>query len=213
MKSELALLFVALSLPAIANAFLFGVTLTNAAGAAIAAANPAQTAGIIGLGALGAALGAAGLAALRPRQPTVTVIPGRTRGRSKGRRYRGRRQAVFGGASSNEFDDLTETFNKIFLEIDENVMEGCFQKLICEISARPEDFGDGKSFQLLSAIEIATVFKLKPQALAVAKKISAARRLGEAARDVRACAVTYSQCPWTGPKMQQAVQEFQAKYD
>jgi len=207
----------ALSLPTITNAFLFGVTLTNAAGTAIAAANPAQTAGIIGLGVLGTALGAAGLAALQPRAPTVTVIPGRRRPktRGRGRRYRGRRQALFGGADSVTNDGLTEAFNEIFLEIEKKVMDGCFQRLICDISARPEEFKDeeGKSFQLISAIEIATLFKLQPKAMAVAKKISAARKIGEAAGDVRACEVTFKKCPWTGTKMQEAIQEFQAKYD
>jgi len=200
MRLELALALVALALPAITDALLFGVTLTTAAGATILAANPVQTAGIIGLGALGAALGAAGIAALQPKPSSTTVIvkrPGRYR-------YRGRRQAVFGGTT----EELTEAFNEIFSEIEKKVMDGCFQRLICDISARP----DSESIQLISAVEIATVFNLKPKALAVAKKISAARKIGQTTRDVRACETAYNRCPWTGQRMQQAIQEFQTKY-
>lgn len=216
--NSIVLLFCAIvSLPAITNAFLFGVSVTNAAGAVIAAANPAQTAGIIGLGTLGAALGTAALAALQPRPPTVTVIrPSTTSTSSKGkyyRRHRGKRQIIGSHLGGGTTGELSETFNRIFLEIEAQSMDICFQRLICEIIAGPEVNRKGESFQLINAIEIAMAFRLNAKARAVAQKIASAKGVGKRASSVEACRTTYSQCKWTGPEMQQAIQQFQLSYN
>jgi len=214
-KSPLILICAIFSLPAITDATI-GVSITNAAGAVIAAANPAQTAGIVGLGLLGTALGAAALAALKPRPPTVTVIrqPSPTRGgKYYYSRHRGKRQTISFARTGGSSSELSEKFNEIFLEIEDTSMDTCFQRLICEIMAGPEDNRMGESYQLIAAIEIAMAFRLSPRAMAVAQRIATGKRVGKAAGDVGVCASTYKQCRWTGLEMQQAIQQFQVKYN
>jgi len=208
MKLHFACLLLAVSLlPAIANAFLFGVTLTSAAtGAAIAAANPATTAGIIGLGALGASLGAAGLAALQPRQPTTVII---RRPASSGRYYRrGKRQA---GGNGN---DLNQVFNSIFNSIEVEELGGCFERLTCDVTADPVTY-QGNAFNILAGVEVvhgSPHFDLEPKAKEVVRRIYEARQVGLAAGNVQMCEDTYSQCQWTGEEMNKAVNLFKAKY-
>lgn len=216
-KSSVILFCAIVSLPAITHALLVGVSITNAAGAVIAAANPAQTLGIIGLGALGAGLGAAALSALKPRPPTVTVIRPSTSNTGGGykhyRHHRGRRQPQIFRPSGGTDAELTDTFNQIFLEIEAQSMDICFQRLICEIISGPKVNRTGGSYQLIAAIEIAMAFRLEPKAMAVAQKIASAKGVGKSAGDVKICAAKYKQCIWTGAEMQQAIQKFQQNYN
>ena len=89
MEPKVIILVLAVTLPKLAECFLFGVQLTNTAGDVFAGANPAQTAGILGLGALGSALGLVALDAVVNRP---TPSPVRTVRRPVRYRYRGRRE-------------------------------------------------------------------------------------------------------------------------
>jgi len=270
MKSGLVLLSVAIALPAISNAFLFGVTITNAAGLTIAAATPVQTAAIIGIGVIGATLAAAAgaLAAqlLFPPPPAEPVdtgygapidtgygapvdsygapdtgygapvdsygAPVETYGApaaaapatyetpapvvdsygapaapaygSNYRRvskYRQRRQAV----QNMAFNNLNQIFDTIFVDIAKSQMEGCFQRLVCDISARPNSFE--KNLPIVTGVELAESqsLNLSVKAHKVSHKLLEALKFGKATQDVNACEEVFNQCQWTGGQMDQVI--------
>jgi len=271
MKSGLVLLSVAIALPAISNAFLFGVTITDAAGLVIAAANPAQTAAIIGIGVIGATLAAAAgaLAAqlLFPPPPAEPVDTGYGAPIDTGygapvdaygapdtsygapvdsygapvdtgygapaaaapatyetpapvvdsygapaapayggnyrrvSKYRQRRQAV----QNMAFNNLNEIFDTIFVDIAKSNMEGCFQRLVCDISARPNAFE--KNLPIVTGVELteSQSLNLSVKAHTVSHKLLEALKFGKATQDVNACEEVFNQCQWTGGQMDQVI--------
>ena len=104
-------------------------------------------------------------------------------------------------------DDLTETFNTIFLEIDQQDFDGCFQRLICDIAAKQTLYEN--DFPVLTGIAIAKEFDLQPKAQSVMKKIMTALRFGKSVKKIKSCEASFHKCNWTGAQMENAVQNFQ----
>jgi len=205
----------ALALPAVSNAFLFGLTFTNAAGVATLVLN-AQTVGLLSLGVLGATLGLAAVgaisaAALAPPPPPVVVDPVDPApvGGYGGYGHHGRRRRQALVTEKFAVNDLNQVFDAIFLDIAKNNMDGCFQRLVCDISARPAEFQ--KNLPIVAGVEMAKshTLLLSPKATSVSQKLLAALEFGKATQDVKACEQVYNQCEWSGEQMNEVISQLQ----
>merc|ERR1712142_521135 len=182
-------LLLALVSPAPTTAFFFGVQLTNPAGGVIGATNPTQTGILAGLGLAGATLGALGVANALNNRPATTTVVRRPRYKYRGRyrNYRrGKRQAP---AAQQNLDasaevDVGEIVESTLNVIATNDLEGCFQRLFCDISAKPSGFE--RDLPIVSG---------------VAQRLMEAFDMGSNLRSVDSCETKYQQCQWTGEQM------------
>lgn len=186
MKVAVIVLLVALCLPAITHAFLFGVTITSTTGAVLAAATANQVGVIVLVGVAGAALAAAAGAAIS----TAST--------------RHKRGIVL----KNE-NDINEVLNVIFSDLEEQKIEGCFQRLVCDISATPESFK--KNVPIVDAVLISEHHNLTPKARAVSAKLMEAVILGKTARDNSLCEQVYNHCEFSGTQMDLVIAGFEAR--
>jgi len=206
MKVALILVCVAVALPTISQAFLFGVTLTDAAGLTLAAANPAQTGVIITVGVLGAALAfaAGSLLAQAPgfQNPELLGIPLNRKDVAKflGFKRRGKRDA------KQDVADIDGVFDSIFGDIHKSNIEGCFQRLVCDIAARPANYQ--KHVPIVKGLELMQTHALTSDASSVSRKLYEAVRFGQNSSDDVACEMTFNNCHWSGPQMNQVMEKF-----
>jgi len=197
-------LLLALASPAPTTAFFFGVQLTDPAGGVIGATDPTATGVLAGLGLAAGTLGALGVAnALRPTPAPVTVVrrPTRQRYRHRGRYYRrGKRQAV--GQQDLEVPeevDVSEIMESTLSMIKGNKLEGCFQRLLCDIAAKPSGFE--RDLPIVAGVRLAESLELSPTAAGVAERLLEAFDVGSSLGNVESCETMYSQCQWTGEQM------------
>lgn len=187
----------------IAEAFLFGVNLTNTAGTTIAGANPNQTAGILGLGFLTAALGAAIASALGVgRTPATTTV---IRGRPTRSRFRGRRSTP--AELINEiFDDGDILLvNQVVSQLDET---HCFHRLMCDMAASgPEKFGN-QSANIMTFVKFSEKVPMTSRSAEGGMlKLQRAILFGERVKSVETCEQVYSNCPISGAQMDKLMQQ------
>lgn len=192
---ELLVLFAALTLPALSSALFFGVTLTNTAGATILALNPTAVAGLAAIGAAGAGLAVVAGGLLAPK-PAPAPTP--TNGRYK--KHRGRRDQPT--EAVNIADQL---YDKIFGDLAENKMVGCFQRLVCDIAARPAGFAD--NVPILEGLAVAKQLELSPTARTVSEQLLKAMQFGADLEDVGHCEGFFSECQWTGEQMDLVIKD------
>jgi len=216
MKFALVLLCVAVALPAISQAFLFGITLTDAAGVALAAADPTQTGVIVLLGVLGASLAFAGGALasqlLFPAaEEEVVEIDSYGPYKRQGLQQRSnrRRRVKLGAQFRNRRDvsvteiDINGIMDTIFVDIHKTNMEGCFQRLVCDIAARPAEYP--KNVPIVNGVQLIDAEFLTNQASSVSRKLMEALKFGQATTDVNACEATFNKCDWSGPQMDKII--------
>jgi len=197
-------LILALASPAPTTAFFFGVQLTNPAGGVIGATNPTQTGILAGLGLAGATLGALGVANALNNRPATTTVVRRPRYKYRGRyrNYRrGKRQAA---AAQQNLDasaevDVGEIVESTLNVIATNDLEGCFQRLFCDISAKPSGFE--RDLPIVAGVRLAESLDLSPTASGVAQRLMEAFDMGSNLRSVDSCETKYQQCQWTGEQM------------
>jgi len=213
MKFTIVLLCVAAALPAISQAFLFGVTLTDAAGVALAAATPAQTGVIVTLGVLGAALAFAGgaLASQLFFPAGAEEVEVESYGpykRQGGQQYR-RRRVKLGAQFRNKRDisvteiDINGIMDTIFVDIHDSNMEGCFQRLVCDIAARPDDYQ--KNVPIVNGVQLIDADFLSNKASSVSYKLMEALKFGQSTTDVNVCETTFNKCNLSGPQMDKII--------
>jgi len=181
----------------IAEAFLFGVNLTDGAGTTIAGANPNQTAGILGLGFLTAALGAAVASALGVgRTPATTTV---IRGTRRPTRFRGRRETP--ADLINEILDDVDILlvNQVVSQLDET---DCFHRLMCDMAASgAEGFGK-QSANIMTFVKFSDKVPMtSPLAEKGLLKLNRAILFGERVKSVETCERVYSNCPISGAHM------------
>jgi len=194
-------LLLALASPAPTTAFFFGLQLTNPAGGVIGATNPTQTGILAGLGLAAGTLGALGVAnALNNRPATTTVVRRpRYKGRGRYRNYRrGKRQAEQDLEVTEEIN-VSEVMESTLSVIKNNGLEGCFQRLFCDISAKPSGFE--RDLPIVAGVRLAESLDLSPEASGVAQRLMDAFDVGSNLRNVDSCETRFNQCQWTGQQM------------
>merc|ERR1711973_454882 len=179
---------VAVFLPALSSATF--IVVTTAAGTAAAVTISAELA-LLGLGLVATKLGFVAGALI-------------------GSKLRGKREV---SADVGEKQMLNQVMDDLLDEIRVGRMEGCFERLLCDITARPTEYS--RNLTLVSGIRTAAFSTryARPGAFAVSKKLLEASRYGEflqaniaAGYDPTAfCEQVYSQCPWTGKQMDQVI--------
>jgi len=205
---ELLVLFAAVTLPALSSAFFFGVALTNTAGATIAALNPTALGGLATIGVVGAGLAALTAAVLtRPSPPPPAPLPpapAPTRKPYKKYHHRGRRDSPAQPALPvvNTADQL---YDSIFADLAENDLVGCFQRLVCDIAARPAGFAD--NFPILEGLAVADQLELSPVGKTVSEQLLKAMQFGTDMEDVGHCEGFFSECKWTGEQMDLVIKD------
>jgi len=197
-------LLLALALPAPTTAFFFGVQLTNPAGGVIAATDPTATGVLAGLGLAAGTLGALGVAnALNNRQPTTTVVRRpRYKYRGRYRNYRrGKRQATVAQQDLEAVEeiDMSEVLEATLNAISANGLEGCFQRLFCDISAKPSGFE--RDLPVVAGVRLAESLDISPKANDVAQRLMNAFDVGSGLRNINSCETRFNQCKWTGEQM------------
>jgi len=201
MKLGLSLVFVAIVLPALSSAFLFGVTLTNTAGATLLALNPTAVGTLATVGVAGAALAGLGALALArpPRRQTTRVVKTSTRRRPK-YRHRGRRDSA---AATSVVD--SEVYDAIFVDLAENKVDGCFQRLVCDIAASPAGFE--KNLPILNGVQLAGELTLSPLGRDVADQLLKAMQFGSDLKSQADCEAVFNRCDWTGADMERVIED------
>jgi len=191
--------------PAPSTAFFFGVQLTNPAGGVIGATNPTQTGVLTGLGLAAGTLGALGLAqALKPRPQTTVVYRQPQRyNRYHGRTYyrRGKRQA---GPQVLEESQVRQVVENAMQVISSNQLEGCFQRLFCDIAAKPSGFE--RDLPIVNGARLAQDLDVSAGAVDISKRLLRAFDVGSELKDVKACEAKFSQCQWTGEQMDKEIE-------
>jgi len=208
---------VALALPALSSAFLFGVTVTTAAGAAALTVTATQL-GLIGLGVVGAKLGLVTGALLGAEIAAKKQAKKQAINQAKGNYYyyktyqtRGKREV---SADVEEEYMLNQVMDDLLDEIRVGRMEGCFERLFCDITARPAEYSRNQA--LVDGVETAATSSTRyarPEAFAVSRKLLDAARYGQFLQEnVSAgfdastfCEQVYSQCHWTGKQLDQVI--------
>jgi len=280
-KWALTLICAAVALPSIAQAFFFGVTLSDAAGVTLAAADPFQTGAILSVGLLGAALvfalgrfsgdyykfpdyigGGYGGPYYTNRaynieqghgyyNPTHAYAP-QSSGynheyapQNNGYNHEYTQQSGGYNTQSNEYgtdenitptssydsispyyNDLEQTrrrrrsiqevenelildevFNTLLGNIYKGRIEGCFQRLVCDMAARPDDFP--QNTPILQGVEMMETHKLNStEATAVSRLLLEAAKFGRNTTDVNECEAAFNDCYWSGQQMDLVISKF-----
>lgn len=194
---KLPLLFVATMLflavaPPVTSTPIFGVTTSS---------DPLQVAALAGglllAFKLGKKLG-------RNRSRNRNRSRGRSRYRNRNRnchRCRGKRQ----DEQEEYFDDeQMEMLESLLVQIGEGGATSCFQRLVCDISADPQDFAE--DLPILAAVQVEADDLTDPIAQSVLKSLQDAVTIGENG-SVRTCEQTYNQCQLTGLEMKSQIHQ------
>jgi len=198
MKLGLSVLLVAVVLPALSSAFFFGLTLTNTAGATLLALNPTALGTLATVGIAGAALaGLAGAALALPPRPAPAPAPKPTRTYRK-YHHRGRRDSATPVVDSQVYD-------AIFVDLAENKVDGCFQRLVCDIAASPVGFEH--NLPILDGVRLAGEMDLSPVGSAVANGLLKALQFGSDLKNEAECEAVFNQCEWTGADMDRVIED------
>jgi len=205
MKLILTLICAAVALPSIAQAFYFGITLTDAAtGATIQALDAFQTGTVLSVGILGAAF-------IFALGSLTSGYPGSYGGGGYGSQVilgHGRRRRA--AMQEEEQLDLDEVFNVLFEDIFKSQTEGCFQRLVCDMAAKPEDYKQNSP--ILMAVEMMEDHGLNSTvATTVSQLLLDAAKLGQDAKDGSMCEAIFNHCHWSGPQMDRIITIFDSK--
>jgi len=207
MKTQMVLLFAAIALPAISNAFFFGITVTSAAGATLLSANAAALGTIATVGIAGAALGGLAAAALRPpAAPAVTTVSRQPTTTYRKYHHRGRRSTPIIVEVTEQ--NTGDVYDAVFADLAESGNVECFQRLVCDIAASPNTFQ--RNIPILEGVKIAEELELSPRGHAVSLQLRKALEFGSALKNVEKCDVVYK-CEWTGAQMDQLIEDMTIK--
>jgi len=206
---SLVALAMAVSLPALSSGLFFGVTFTSTTGATLLALTPTAVAGVAAIGAAGAGLAALALPALLGGGPApkgkgkgkaqMVKVQGKTK-----HRYRGRRQA-----NAEPVVSANALYEKIFADLAEQNMVGCFQRLVCDISARPDGFAE--DIPILQGLAFSEQLEMSNGARHVSRQLLKAMQFGAELKDISECEGFFSQCKWTGTQLDLIVQDMKSR--
>jgi len=207
--AQVALLFAAIALPAISNAFFFGITVTSTTGATLLAANAAAVGTIATVGIAGAALAGLAAAALSrpPPAPATTTVVRQPTKTYKTYHHRGRRAAPVIVEVTEQNTDAV--YDMIFADLAKQKMVGCFQRLVCDIAASPNTFHQ-RNLPILEGVKLAEELELSPRGHAVSLQLREALESGSGHRNVEKCEVQYK-CQFNGAVMDQIIDDMTIK--
>lgn len=212
-SSVVALLLALVSRPI--AAFFFGVQVTNPAGGVIGATDPATTGLLAGLGLAAGTLGALGLgAALNNQRPSVQVVTRRPtqnyyhhNNRYRYYRRKGKRQAE---SENLEGTDTREVIEATLQLISRNNLEGCFQRLFCDIAAKPSGFE--RDLPIVAGVRLAKKLDLNPEVTDMSTRLLDAFNAGGDLKTVESCESKFDQCAWTGQEMDAEIERMSIAY-
>jgi len=204
---SLVVLAVAVSLPALSSGLLFGVTFTSTAGATLLALTPEAVFGVAAIGAAGAGLAALAGGLLAPVLAPAPKGKGKGKGKAATKKpvvkHYGRKKRQTGAAEP--VVSANALYEKIFADLAEQNMVGCFQRLVCDISARPDGFAD--DIPILQGLALSEQLELSPASRTVSHQLLKAMKFGEDLREIGQCEGFFSQCEWTGTQLDQIVRD------
>ena len=102
--------------------------------------------------------------------------------------------------------DINGIFDTIFVDIGKSKMVGCFERLVCDIAARPEDYPE--NVPIVKGVQLIDAQYLTNEASLVSHKLQDALVFGQNITDVAMCEQTYSNCHWSGQQMDQVISMF-----
>ena len=106
--------------------------------------------------------------------------------------------------------DMDEVFAELFADIHKSQTEGCFQRLVCDIAANPEDYK--KNNPILVGVEMMENHSLNStMANSVTHLLLEAAKFGRNATDGRECEDIFHNCSWTGQQMDKVITKFDSQ--
>jgi len=102
--------------------------------------------------------------------------------------------------------DINGIFDTIFVDIGKSKMVGCFERLVCDIAARPEDYPE--NVPIVKGVQLIDAQYLTNEASLVSHKLQDALVFGQNITDITMCEQTYSNCHWSGQQMDQVISMF-----
>jgi len=102
--------------------------------------------------------------------------------------------------------DLGKLLSAQLIDIAANDLVPCFQRLVCDISARPDDFK--KNVPIIDSVILSRAVQLDEGASHVSQDLMEALEFGRRTTDVKLCEQTYDQCQWTGDKMDAIIRQY-----
>merc|ERR1719187_692497 len=95
---------------------------------------------------------------------------------------------------------MNEILDAVFVDIAHKRIEGCFERLVCDIAARPNGFAP-QTVPIVTSVKLAESAELSPLAKAVSKRLLKAMHFGSDSKNVGHCEGLFNQCPWSGELM------------
>ena len=112
-----------------------------------------------------------------------------------------------------EESDLVEILEAVFLDIERTGAVGCFQRLICDISASPQSFE--KNVAIVDSLLLSENVDLSPKATNVRDNLYEAFLQGESEStdggSIERCELVFNQCQWSGQEMDEAIKRLSSK--
>ena len=98
---------------------------------------------------------------------------------------------------------LTEAFDGI----KQHHIAGCFERLLCDISAQPREFDETRPIK--DAVVVSESLVLDPEAKIVSAKLGQAVKYGQTLKasgfGAETCETIYTNCPWTGKTLSEMI--------
>jgi len=116
------------------------------------------------------------------------------------RRCRGKRQTE----QEELIDEEEETLEPIFVQIEEDGLTGCFQRLLCDIAADQDTFAEDEQLLAIEEVDVETVED--PTAKSVIKSLQEAEAIGLKG-SIETCEQTFNQCQLTGKQMKEQIHQ------
>jgi len=108
---------------------------------------------------------------------------------------------------------LVEILEAVFLDIERTGAVGCFQRLICDISASPQSFE--KNVAIVDSLLLSENVDLSPKATNVRDNLYEAFLQGESEStdggSIERCELVFNQCQWSGQEMDEAIKRLSSK--
>ena len=98
---------------------------------------------------------------------------------------------------------MADLLEATYITMEEQGTTGCFQRLLCEMSAQPAKYEDLAPMTI--AIRAGTSMQFTPEVTGVSSKLNQALQYGRVmvtyAGEPNKCEAVFNQCPWSGQKM------------
>ena len=107
-------------------------------------------------------------------------------------------------------ESMDDVMNTVFGDISEQHIDGCFQRLLCDITADPKDFEANQPIKV--AVEVSENLSLSPEARIVSQKLLQAVQYGNQLKEggygAENCEAAFNQCPFSGQLMDQIISQY-----